>query len=364
MTVSIRLAVYIARKFLNAALAAFVVLLIITFLIDLGSLNGRGGHNSELTFLTVIEMALLHLPELSQKLLPFAVLIATIVTYVRFTRTSELVVMRATGMSVWQFLFPSMAMALALGLFSTLIINPLSATTSLRYEQMEALFLRSQGEQFAVEPGNFWLREGDETRQSVIHANEVSINSGILRDAIVLVFENGDRLTERYDARHMQLTEGAWVLDDVIITRPDLTIDRVDSLSIPTSFDTARIQDRFATPVTLSFWELPGFIADMKTVGSNTTSYRLHLHGILVAPLVLVAMVLVAAGFSLRLTRLGGIWLFMMTGTGAGLFYYFVSDIFLAFGMSGTLPVMLAAWAPSLIVAALGGALLFHLEDG
>jgi lipopolysaccharide export system permease protein len=75
-------------------------------------------------------------------------------------------------------------------------------------------------------------------------------------------------------------------------------------------------------------------------------------------------MVLVAATFSLRLTRRGRLGIFILAGLISGFLLYFLSDLSLALGMSGSLPAVLSAWAPATIFALIGMAMLFHLEDG
>ena len=75
-------------------------------------------------------------------------------------------------------------------------------------------------------------------------------------------------------------------------------------------------------------------------------------------------MVLIAATFSLRLTRRGGTGLLVLGGLIAGFLLFFLTDVVLALGMSGSIPVILAAWAPAGVFTLLGLAMLLHLEDG
>ena len=114
----------------------------------------------------------------------------------------------------------------------------------------------------------------------------------------------------------------------------------------------------------MSFWDLPGFINTLEAAGFSALRHRLHWHSILSIPLLLCAMVLIAATFSLRLTRRGGTGLLILVGLFAGFLLYFLTDIVLALGMSASIPVVLAAWAPSGVFALLGLAMLLHLEDG
>ena len=90
----------------------------------------------------------------------------------------------------------------------------------------------------------------------------------------------------------------------------------------------------------------------------------LHWHTHLALPLMLAAVVILAATFSLRPIRRGGAALLLVSGIGTGFLLYFLSDVVYALGVSSKLPVVLAAWSPALITAFLGVSVLLHLEDG
>jgi len=364
MRMSFLLSRYIARRFLSSIVLVFGIVIAVAFLIDIVNLGDRASSREEADFGLVLEMAFMRLPFLSQKVLPFAMLFGTMLTYVWLTRTHELVVTRASGVSAWQFLLPSLAIALILGAFMITVFNPLASAMVSRFEQLENQFLRGQSSLLAVSPSGLWLREGDGQRQFVIHADKVSSSGADLGGVIIFAFEENDRFLERIDAERAVLNEGYWQLQDVLVTRPDATVATYDTLTVPTELTVPRIQNSFASPDTMSFWDLPGFINTMEEAGFSALRHKIHWHAILSIPLLLAAMVLVAATFSLRLTRRGRLGLFILAGLGAGFLLYFLSDISLALGMSGSLPPVLAAWAPAAIFAMIGSALLFHMEDG
>ncbi|PKQ02090.1 MAG: LPS export ABC transporter permease LptG, partial [Alphaproteobacteria bacterium HGW-Alphaproteobacteria-12] len=92
--------------------------------------------------------------------------------------------------------------------------------------------------------------------------------------------------------------------------------------------------------------------------------YHIYFHQLLALPALLCTMVLVAAVFSMRITRMGGLLQMVLGGILSGFLVYFLGNLSLALGLSGILPTALAAWAPSIVVMLLGLAVLFHLEDG
>jgi lipopolysaccharide export system permease protein len=114
----------------------------------------------------------------------------------------------------------------------------------------------------------------------------------------------------------------------------------------------------------VSFWELPRFIRSLETTGFSALSHRLHWHSLMAEPLLYCAMVLIAAIFSLRHTRLRGVLYAVAGGIATGFVLFFLSDLVLALAHSTRLPPMLAAWAPALAGAMIGLAVLIHVEDG
>jgi lipopolysaccharide export system permease protein len=137
-----------------------------------------------------------------------------------------------------------------------------------------------------------------------------------------------------------------------------------DDVLLKTDLTTAQIQNSFAEPKTLSFWQLPAFIHTLEKAGFSALRHRMYWHGTLASPFLLCAMILIAAVFSLRLPRRGGVVMLIVVGVVTGFMVYFLTNFISAFGQSGEMPVVLAAWAPAMIALMIGSGLLLHLEDG
>jgi len=364
MYLSPTLSLYIARQFLSGFAFVFAVLLALVFLFDFIEHLRRASGREAADMATVLELALLQLPGLGQKLLPFAALFGAIFTFARLTRSHELVVARAAGVSVWQFLAPLLLITLLIGAFMVTVFNPFAAVMNSRYEHLENRFLEGKTSLLDVSSTGLWLRQADDTGQSVIHARTVSAAGTELSDVIIFLYRGADQFVGRIDATSATLHDGFWQLDDTLLTRPDRPAARYDRYDLPTTLTLAQIQDSFASPETMSFWALPGFVQTLEDAGFSATRHRLHWHAVLAMPLLLCAMVLLAATFTLRLTRHGHTGLLIAVGVSVAFLLYFVSDLVFALGLAGSLPVALAAWTPAGVTALLGAALLLHLEDG
>ena len=364
MRLSVTLSGYITRQFLASIALVFAVLLGLVFLIDSVELLRRTGNRNYTGVGTIIEMALLRIPFMSQKIIPFAVLFGGMLSLTRLTRSHELVVARAAGVSVWQFLLPGLSLALVIGGLIVTLFNPLASATTWRYEQLEAKYMRGQTSLLAVSSSGLWLREAGEDGQMVIHALRISQEDMTLHDITFYLYEGADKFARRIDAETALLADGYWDLKNVLVSAPNRLTEKRDTFRLETRMTISQIQENFAPPETMSFWDLPDFIKTLEAAGFSAVKHRIHWHSILAIPMLLCAMVLIAATFSLRLTRRGGTGLLVIGGLLAGFLLFFLTDVVLALGMSGSIPVILSAWAPAGVFTLLGLAMLLHLEDG
>lgn len=370
MRLGFTLSRYIGRQFLiNFAIVMGVILLLV-LLVDVVELLRRASGRDETSFAVVMELALLKLPDMSQKVVPFAVLIGGILMLSRMTRTHELVVARASGVSVWQFLLPAVISAVMLGGFILAVYNPLAAALLSKYEQMEAKYLTGRTSMLAVSSSGLWLRQrADVTAEerggeTIVHALRASQHDMELFDVIIFRFDGRGHFIQRVDADHAQLEEGHWNLDNVLITAPDEIARRKKHYMLPTELTVGQIQDSFSSPDTMSVWALSGFIDTLEAAGFSALRHRLHWHSMLSLPLFLASLLFISASFALRPTRFGGTGVLLSMGVFTGFMIYFATDVIHALGLSGTLPVSLAAWSPAVIVTLVGIALLLHFEDG
>lgn len=355
---------YIGRQFAVALGAILAVLLTVVFTFDAIELLRRASGRPDVRTELVLQMALLKLPQMGEQLAPFVVLFAAMVTFWRLTRTHELTVARSAGVSVWQFLVPIAGLAILFGVFKTTAINPAAAVLYGNFERIEAQLLRGRSSLLAVAESGLWLRQIDAGGNSVVHARRVASQNVTLFEVIILNFEGQDRFIGRIDAASARLEDGHWAVTDAWISAPERPSRFERSFRVPTTMTAEQVQDSFASPLTISFWALPEFISMLEAAGFSATRHRLHWHQLVAGPLLLAAMVLIAATFALRPHRRGGAGSLVVAGIGVGFALFFASSLIGALGQSGAIPVALAAWTPAVVSAMLGTAMLLHLEDG
>jgi lipopolysaccharide export system permease protein len=367
MRIPITLSKYIGIRFLFSIGIVLATFVFITILFDIIEISRRA-QDHHVPLRIILGMVFLKLPHIILDILPFIILLGSILTFSSLTRNSELVVARASGVSAWQFLLPAISISFVIGVLVVGIINPLSAILLSRFEALETKYLDSSAGSLSVSSTGLWLKQQnkDDGSKIIIHALHASNETATLFDATFFIFSKDNIFLTRIATKEAVLSPGYWTIKNGTLIDPNKQSlpEPITNYRIPTTLRLNQIQDSFSSPETVIFWRLPEFIKTLKAAGLSTVRHTLYWHKVMVVPFLLSAMVFFAAAFSLRLPRKGKTGLLVSGGILAGFLIRFLSDLVSAMGLAGTIPLVFAAWAPVLISILLGAGLMLHLEDG
>jgi lipopolysaccharide export system permease protein len=356
-----RLGRYVFARVLGGIGIALIAVLASILTIDLVE---QMRTRTEISLLEALRLTLLKTPMLVEQTLPFVVLAGVMLAIIGLNRSSELVAMRAAGVSAWRFLTPSAFAGIILGIVTITALNPLGASLFEVFESEKEGALSSAN---AARSAGVWIRQGNENGQIVIHADEVADTGATLRGATFMFFEEQQdalRFVRRTRAETAELRPGFWQLSNVVEATPGGRPVRHTHLAIPTSLSETEMIDRFVTPASLSFWQLPPFIQEARAAGFAPTRYELKWQSLLAYPLLLAAMAGLGAAFSLQLQRLGNLARWGAAGVGIGLFLFFYSQLAGAFAMTQAVPAAVAAWSAPLAGVFIALSIVAFMEDG
>ncbi len=345
---------------------ALGVIAALIMLIDFVEISRGVGSDVDLSGARIFGLMLLKSPQVIIQLLPFVFLFGTLAAFVGLNRRSELIAMRAAGVSAWRFVLPAAGAALLFGLITVTALGPLAASADGLFQRERT---RLSGSAAGVEAlPTVWIREGDDTRQMVIRAERQDRSNARLLDVTFFIYTNdaeGMRtFSERIDADSASLSNGSWRLVNAVGAEIGQRAVRYATLDLPSSLADEEAFERFARPQATSFWSLPAQIDRIEAAGFSSTAYRLRLQQLLATPLMFAAMSILAAAFSLRLMRLGDLARMSVAAVVLGFGFFFVNQAASAFGSAEVIPPWLAAWLPPLLTALAAFTLLFYTEDG
>lgn len=363
MTIGRTLGFYIAHRFLKAVTGVLLGLSALVFILTFVETLRRASDVEGISSGTLAAIALFRTPVVIEQALPFGVLFGAMMTFMAMSRRSELVVARAAGISAWQFLAPALGTALVLGLAAAMAFNPLSAELKAKGEKLEIqIFGAKQGQ--GSKTGARWIRQRSEDGQAVIRASSSAERGLSLGGVTVFLFDPGGRFKERIEAKEARLENGFWILSSARIFAPGRQAEPHESYKIASNLTQTQVQQSFASAEAIPFWQLPGAISLALAAGLDASEYRLQFQTLLARPVMLIAMVLMAAAVSMRLFRFGGAGKMILSGIGAGFVLYILTKIAADVGAAGLVNPSAAAWAPAIAGLLVGVTVLLNQEDG
>ena len=357
-----QIAFYLVRLFLTRSLAVLIALVLILMTLDLLGESGKilavpGNGDADLW-----RYVALRIPLLVSRFLPFSVLLGTLIAFVGLNQHSEVVAMKAAGLSAHQILAPlfvaSLGIAALLFAFNeTLVVKAAREVNAW-----------SENEYRSIPPdssilSNVWVLNGD----NLVHAGLVAGRGPAMHLERVTIYERGGGIVQRIvRARQARpLPDGrGWRLSDIRVFDANMNVIRrlpeSDGLTgvTPSQLILAKVD-----PNELDYPTLKARIVELEAAGRPADEARAGLAHKISGPISTLLMPLLAALAAFGLARSGQVLLRAAVGMALG-FAYFVADNFsLAMGNAGAYPPLIAAWAPFLLFLLIGETVLVRTEE-
>ena len=360
-----RIAFYMARLFLVRTLVVMAALVLILLTLDLLGESGKilrvpGNGDADLW-----RYASLRLPQLIARFLPFSVLLATLITLAGLNQHSEVVSMKAAGISAHQIIAPLILASLAIAAisfaFNERVVTRASATlaawTNVEYGPVprDTGILR-----------NVWVRYGDD----LVMAREVRSRSGnggageVRLTDITIYDRDGETLSAIVQAKSGRREGEAWRLDGIETFYVAAgTKSRSDTLLYAQGLDPTQFTLSRVNADEQGFAELRNSIRQLRLAGRPTAALEAGLWHKISSPLSAMLMPLLGAIAAFGLARSGQLMLRAAIGMALGFAYFVVDNFALAMGNLGAYPPILAAWAPFALFLLIGETVLIRTEE-
>ena len=354
-----RLALYMVRLFVTRSLAVLVALVLILMTLDLLGESGkilavRGNADADLWHYVA-----LRLPMLVSRFLPFSVLLGTLIAFVGLNQNSEVVAMKAAGLSAHQILAPLVLASIGIaailfGFNELIVVNSTREVTAW-----------SDNDYKPVPPSsgmvsNVWVMNGD----NLVHAG-IAGGRPFTAERIEFFDRSGGVLQrEIVAARAVPRPGDDWLLQDVRIYDANMNmVRRLPQMVALAGLTTNQLTLAKVEPTELPYWTLKKRIAELDAGGRPDDEARAGLAHKIAGPLSTVLMPLLAAVAAFGLARSGQVLLRAVLGMALGFTYFVVDNFSLAMGNAGTYPPLIAAWAPFLLFLLIGETVLIRTEE-
>ncbi len=312
----------------------------------------------------VFIMSLQKNPMHLQKVFGFLILIASMLTYIRLSKSSELVILKASGLSVYQYLISVVLCTLVVGVAYVSAVNPATSILTAKYMKNEASYLKGNPSLLAVSKTGLWVKQSnDNGEESIIHALRIGKEQRQLHEVTFYFLDSNKNFIKRLDADIAKFSDGIWQVYNARQTSEDFLNEDVGYVEIRTNITFEQIQESLISPESLSFWKLPNFISIAENSGLSAAKHKLYFYRLLISPIFFVAMILLGAAFFMMPSRLSKGNIMIISPLMIGFFIYFFSDLIFAFAASGEIPIWLGAISPTLLSLVISVLLLLHFEE-
>lgn len=358
---------YLIKQTILSFLSVLMVICAIIMMFDMIEILRKTSGRYDVSVWFLIQYVIAKLPETVDKIIPFVVMISTMITFWRISKMNEFVIIRAAGVSIWGVLTPVLLAVFSIGMFWIMIVNPFS---SKMFELRETLSYRlktNNPDAFLFSNKGLWIRESLKSGVvSVINTGAINLKDDVLwlQDVSVIEVDKKMQVVRRIEAFIGTLGDGELDLRDVRIYKSGQKAEIVNNMKYPTQMSLQRIKDNFVDPEAISFWNLPDTIKFYQISGFSVQRYLMRYISLIALPFMLMAMVLVAGIFSLKPNqRQGGVLMMIVFGVATGFTVYFTSQVVSAFGLNSYIPIWFAVWAPTIVVASISISYYLNKEE-
>lgn len=355
---------YIASQYAWIFTGTLMALLSLVYVFEVIELLRRSSSKNA-ALAEILLMGFFKLPEVGMRIFPFAILFAGMICFWRMARSSELVVLRASGVSAWEFALPAMFAACLIAILKITVLSPAGAFVFGLYQDWDNHVLRGQTNTVAFTDSGLWLRQlNDDHTETVIHARNINPDWS-MGDVMILLFNSSGQFLMRVDAPTAKLVPGQrWEVQNATAAKANTTPHFAANALLQTHLTPTKIEEEYTKPDAVSFWSFPKLIATIRRTGLAVTQLELYYDSLLAEPLLFMGIALLAVTFALRQQRAGGVMQLILIGLGVGFAIFFLRDFMRALANADIIPIPLAAWTPALLAVMIGASILLYSEDG
>jgi lipopolysaccharide export system permease protein len=355
------LTAYLAKLFVVRILAVLVMLVLVLMMMDLLSESGKilaapGNGQAEL-----LTYASLRVPQLVARFLPYSVLLATLITLVGLNQNSEVIAMKAAGLSAHQVLAPLVLTAAVVSLASFAFNERVVARST-------ATLKAWQANEFGPVPpdsnvrANVYVTDGPD----ILTANTVTGDgtSMTMRGVTYYTRSPDGMIIERVTASTAVYANPGWRLTNA----QRFEVQGANSSTIATTVvgrgvTPQQIELARVDPETKSFSALTDSIARYEDAGRNSDELRTTWWHKISGPLAAMLMPILGSIAAFGLARSGQLFVRALIGMALGFAYFVVDNAALAMGGFGGYPPFLAAFAPFFLFLLIGETMLIRTEE-
>lgn len=345
-------------RLLGLCLGAFsLIFMVIEFLDKMRRFSRVNAETTSIIFYFINKI-----PEIVSQVIPFGVLLATILTLGVLARNNELTAMRSGGISLHTLSRPLIASALILSIltfFSNELILPITAR-NIRNIEESVLNKNAYGAVFRQQ--NIWFKDADLVMRAELFDPATKTLKGV-----TIWNKAGYLPSSRVEADEGRAVQGGWQFRHAAVwnflENSQPAVSQKDNLVLPLRLTMNDLQKVTDYTSNMGYFELRSYAKKLKKAGYDVTHYQSDMHARAALPFSACVMILLGMPFAIRSGRAVSAALGIGQSLAIGFAYFALNALLISLGHNGVLSPLIAAWSANVIFAMIGIWLMLTLEQ-
>jgi len=255
---------YFIKTYLISIIQISIVSAILIFLIDLVEISKRFDEISNIAFYELIKLSTYKLPYTFKDISPIIIVIGTLTCLYKLSKSSEIVISNAVGISIWQIISPITLCAISFGIIIVAILSPISIQMQHQFTQLEKSIKGNDTPVSQNIDNEFWSSQKNIVGELIINAEQIDINDLSLVGVTILQFNEEMDLVARYDSTNAYLDNGEWHLDKTWVTDQENISKFIGKTIVNTFSDDIFLQESILQNSEKSIWTIKDTITKLK----------------------------------------------------------------------------------------------------
>ena len=314
-------------------------------------------------FLLPLSLTFLKVPSIIYKLFPFIFLISSIILFLNFVQSEEVIAIKIAGISNFRIIFFPAIISLIFGIFIVTSINTVTSKLTHKYLDIKNEYTKDNDYLAALTENGIWIKDKIEGNTNIIRAKKLSQND--LIDVSIYKFDENNKPQVRIEARKADVSSNEWQLSDARIyygVTNNLST-YLASHSFVSNFEINSIKNIFSNLDAISFWELNKLKENYKYLGYSTKEIESEFQRALSFPLFLMSMTLLAGAVVMNIKYRGNYLAYVIIAIILSVIIFYLNDFSRALGETEQISLIMSVWTPLIIVLIISSIGMIHVNE-
>jgi len=341
---------YIVRFFLKIFSRIFGIfilfVLLVTILDEIGTLKSL----KEQTLINYIFIVFFKAPTLFLNFVPFIFLFSGIFFFLELFKNNEIIALRNSSFSNFRIILIPSIVSFLLGIIIIFLLVPFSSFFLKKYENMKSQY-NDTSNLLTINQTGFWIYEKRDKNKIFLHLDNLNFKKKTYDSGLLFIFDNNMEFIEKIDLKEGKIFDNKIEFNELVNNNKDRNLliykNKITKMDLPTEI----ILNKFRNVETVNFFDIRKEIELNQSIGYSTDFLTTRYHKIVSLPFYIFLMIIFSGLIIINLKKTASYLVYGIIGVFVSVILYFLNDLSIAAGLTGSIPLVLSIWLPILLIS-------------